>query len=159
YDSTIVGGFNEDFINAIPNLNHVDFALFDIELIANTTLVLSTVTGSMFSTSMDRFDYQYIVGSARTFDGHTMERVHMHVVEEVPFVSKSFGPNESLTVVENGIETDVIWDLNITEYPIDRVAFGADVYIYVDWRPTLGWAAIIVVIVLLYIYRRTRVSS
>ena len=137
YNNTILGGFTEDFLNNIFG-THVDYAVFDIELIANTTLVLSTVTGSIFSASMNRFDYYYIVGSARTFEGHTIERVHMHVVEEVPFMSKEFGPNESLTVVENGIETDAIWDLNITEFSDNTVRFQADVVIQGnDWLSTL----------------------
>lgn len=158
YNSSIQGGFTEDFINDLPNLQYIDFALFDIELTANTTLVLSTVSGSIFSTSMDRFSYEYIVGSARTFEGNTIEQVQMHVVEEVPFLSKSFGPNESLTITENGIETDATWNLNMTEFSLNKVVFGADVYTYVDWRPTLVWVAIIVVPVMLYVAIRTKKS-
>jgi hypothetical protein len=154
YNDTVEGGFIEHFISDIPILQDVDFAIFDRELIANTTLILSTVSGSIFSPSMDRFDYSYIVGSARTFESHTMERVQMHTVEEVPFLSKSFSPNEPLTVVDNGIETDAIWDLNITEFQLDQVSFGANIYAYVAWLPTILWSSVIVIIVFLLIYRR-----
>jgi len=159
YNDNVEGGFIEDFISDIPILQDVDFAIFDRELIANTTLVLSTISGSIYSPSMDRFDYSYIVGSARTFEGHTMERVQMHVVEEVPFLRKSFSPNESLTVVDNGIETDAIWDLNITEFQLDSVSFGANIYTYVDWLSTIVWSSVIVFIVFLWIYRRFKQNN
>jgi hypothetical protein len=155
YNSSIEGGFTEDFLSEIPPLS-VDFAVFDLELTANTTTVLTTVSGSIFSTSMNRFDYNYIVGSARTFEGHTMERVQMHVVEEVPFLSKSFGPNESLTVDENGIITDAIWNLNVTEFSLDRVSFGADVYTEVDWLSTVTLTSLIVLLVLFYVLKKTK---
>jgi hypothetical protein len=158
YNSSIEGGFTEDFLNEFPPL-YVDFAVFDLELTANTTLVLSTVSGSIFSTSMNRFDYNYIVGSARTFEGHTMERVQMHVVEEMPFLSKSFDPNDSLTIVENDIVTDAVWDLNVTEFSADRVAFGADVYTDVNWLPTVALSSLIVLIVLWFVYKKSAINK
>lgn len=151
YNSSIEGGFTEDFLSSFT-FPYFDFAVFDLELTANTTMILSTVSGSIFSTSMNRFDYNYIVGSARTFEGHTMERVQMHVIEEVPFLSKSFSPNESLTVEENGIVTDAIWDFNVTEFSSDRLAFGANVYTEVNWIPSIILTSLIVLIVLIVVW-------
>ena len=155
YNSSIEGGFTEDFLSVF-SFPYFDFAVFDLELTANTTMILSTVSGSIFSTSMNRFDYNYIVGSARTFEGHTIERVQMHVIEEVPFLSKSFSPNESLTVEENGIVTDAIWNLNVTEFSSDRVAFGANVYTEVNWLPSIAVTSLIVLLVLFYVLKKTK---
>jgi len=153
YDEFDELGFTlEDLIDYPSIYPYVNFALIDVELIANTTLILKTQSGAVFQYRMERFDYFYIVGSARTFEGHTLERVHMHVVEEITFLSHSFYPDESLNITENGIETDAIWNLNLSEFSQDVVHFTAKV-----WDPNLDWTrsietSILAIAVILFIY-------
>ena len=101
------------------------FAVFDIKLTANTTMILSTISSINYIANMDEFDYDYIIGSARTFEGHTNERVHFHVVEQVPFSSTNFSPNGSLIVTHNGINTDAVWQFQMPEFPFDILSFDA----------------------------------
>ena len=116
----------------------VSFALINLELIANTTMVLSTVSGEIFHYKMDFLSYDYIVGSALTFEGHTMERIHMRVIEELPFLSHNFYPNESLTISTHDVVTDAIWDLNISEFSSGFVRFNAKA-----WDPNYEWTNIL----------------
>ncbi|TFG26554.1 hypothetical protein EU528_14180 [Candidatus Thorarchaeota archaeon] len=163
YDNLTEAGFIEEFPFGYGNfMTNSEFALFNLELTANTTLVLSTVSGAIFHVNMERFDYSYIVGSARTFEGHTMERVHMRVVEEVPLLSKNFSPNESLTVISENTITDATWDLNVTEFSQDMVHFSAMV-----WDPSIERVStiaislsVIVAVVLVYQfgYKRWKVT-
>lgn len=121
-------GFTFDFLEEYPFITRdVVFAFIRVELVANTTLILSTESGVVFESDMNQFEYSYIVGSARSFEGHTLEQVHFRVVEEVPFLSKEFAPNDSLSITEDGGVTDAAWAFNITEFPSDVVSFQAGV--------------------------------
>jgi len=139
YDEFDELGFTlEDLIDYPSIYPFVNFALIDVDLVANTTLVLKSQSGAVFQSTMDRFDYYYIVGSARTFEGTTLERVHMHVVEEIPFLSHAFYPEESLDITEDGIVTDAIWNLNLSEFSQDVVHFTAKA-----WDPNYEWTNIL----------------
>lgn len=127
YDGLIESGFTEDFSTEYSFVQSwINFAVFSIELTANSTMVLSTISTTNYKANMDKFDYDYVVGSARTFKGHTIERVHFQVIEEVPFSSTKFSPNESLSITNNGFITDAVWEFNITEFPYDVLAFDAE---------------------------------
>lgn len=156
YDDLIESGFPDDFIQSYGFVlaGFVDFAVFDIELIANTTMVFSTQSEVAFDSNMDRFEYSYIVGSARTFEGDTSERVHMRVFEEQLFSSKSFYPNESLSVVENGTMnafiSDAIWDFNIYEFSSEVVGFTALISGQgITWTSVIGSVGVAAIIILL----------
>jgi hypothetical protein len=153
---------DSDFVDDIYSYTSisVDFAIFDVEMIANTTMVFSTESHAINDDSMDRFDYSYVVGSARTFEGHTIERVSIYVTEEVPFASKSFYPNESLTINENDIVTEAIWDINSSEFSQNYVSFSAMVQIQgTDWLTTLSITAVVVLIVFItyqFAYKKSK---
>ncbi|MFW9833901.1 MAG: hypothetical protein ACFFEK_07910 [Candidatus Thorarchaeota archaeon] len=118
-------GFTEDSLEEYPFINaEVEFAVITVELEANTTLIVSTKSGFVFTSDLDQFEYTYIVGSARTFDGHTLESVHFRVIENIRFLEKEFDPDDSLNVTEDGSVTDAIWSFNISEFSSDTVRFN-----------------------------------
>ncbi|MFX1578739.1 MAG: hypothetical protein ACFFBJ_03765 [Promethearchaeota archaeon] len=152
-------GFTEDSLEEYPFINaEVEFAVITVELEANTTLIVSTKSGFVFTSNLDQFGYTYIVGSARTFDGHTLESVHFRVVEDVRFLEKDFDPEDSLNVTENGSVTDAIWSFNITEFSSDTVRFNGVVrksgrFQAIDYV-MIGTIVIVILAVFRFIYKR-----
>ena len=136
----------------------IEFAVFDIELTANTTMILSTKSEVIVGAGVEHYNYQYIVGSARTFEGHTMERVHIRVRETVPFLSKGFHPTESLSLTESGTITDAIWEFNVTEFSFDIISFSAEVTTmdspWPNWAGGVGLIAFVSVLLYLFGYKR-----
>ena len=164
WDEFLNSGFTTDYgIYYSYFQPYSNFAIFNIELIANTTLVLNTISNLTFNLDMVRFDYHYIVGSARTFEGHTLEQVHINLVEEVPFLSKSFYPDEHLELSENGIVTDAVWDFNITEFSSNTVGLTAMVRQQttplIDFITSAGIVAFIVFIVYQFGYKKSKSFS
>jgi hypothetical protein len=160
YDDVVANGYPVDFVTYPFIHSDTEFAVFNIELIANTTMTLSTVSNVNYITNLDLFEYYYIVGSARTFEGHTMERVHFHVVEEVPFSRVSFYPNESLSVIENNKITDATWEFNVTEFSYDTVGFHGYYEplqaILIQTLSGIGIVAFIIIIVYQFGYKKSK---
>ncbi len=109
------------------------FACFEISLDANSTIFIHVLSNYIFTLDhiataegRDHWEYQYIFGSARTFDGDTLQRIHIHVVEVEPFSSKSFEPEEYLTLTVDGIRTDAIWEFNVSSMEGNYIEFSFD---------------------------------
>ena len=109
------------------------FACFEIGLDANSTIFIHVLSNYIFTLDhmaiaegRDHWEYQYIFGSARTFDGDTLQRIHVHVVEVEPFSSKSFEPEECLTLTVDGIRTDAIWEFNVSSMEGNYIEFSFD---------------------------------
>ncbi len=109
------------------------FACFEISLDANSTSFIHVLSNYIFTLDhiataegRDHWEYQYIFGSARTFDGVTLQRIHIHVVEVEPFSSKSFEPEEYLTLTVDGIRTDAIWEFNVSSMEGNYIEFSFD---------------------------------
>ena len=159
WDDFCDSGFTENYEMYIEYFQpYVNFAVFNTTLIANTTLVLYTISNVTFDMNLDRFDYHYIVGSARTFEGHTIEKVHFHLVEEIPFLSKTFFPDEGLSKTNDGIVTDAIWNLNVTEFSGNYVGLSAVVQrqtsLWTDIITTVCFIGFFVAIVYLFGYKK-----
>ncbi len=109
------------------------FACFEIGLDANSTIFIHVLSNYIFTLDhittaegWDHWEYQYIFGSARTFDGDTLQRIHIHVVEVESFSSKSFEPEEYLTLTVDGIRTDAIWEFNVSSMEVNYIEFSFD---------------------------------
>jgi len=141
----------------------VDFAVFDIELFSNTTQVLTVTTSAEYELNVDLFEYYYFVSSARTFEGNTHERIHMQLTEESQFLSKNFYPNESLSITENGLISDAVWEFNISEFSQDAVKLRAIVResSFVGIEPFVAAGAIALVVLLVYQfgYKKSKLSN
>jgi len=109
------------------------FACFEITLDANSTIFIHVLSNYIFTLDhiataegRDHWEYQYIFGSARTFDCDTLQRIHIHVVEIEPFSSKSFEPEEYLSLTEDGNKTDAIWEFNVSSIEGNYIQFSFD---------------------------------
>jgi hypothetical protein len=141
----------------------VDFAVFDLELLSNTTQVLTVTTSAEYELNVDLFEYYYFVSSARTFEGNTHERIHMRLTEESQFLSKNFYPSESLSVTENGLVSDAVWEFNVREFSQDAVTLRAIVrdssLIGIEPIITAGAIALVVLLVYQFGYKKSKQSS
>ncbi len=126
WDDFIESGFTDDFLYHAPFVHpFADFAVFDLELMANTTLIFTVVSDSVhILTNTDLFQYYYIVGSARTFIGDTHEKIHLRIIEHAAFLETEFHPDETLTVSQDGILTEAIWEFNISQFTEDVIVFN-----------------------------------
>jgi hypothetical protein len=157
---------------------NANFACFEMSLIANSTIFIGVYSNYEFTMyhiptveGRDSWEFHYIFGSARTFDGDTLERIHIHVTEEVAFSYKSFRPAENLTVLENGLQTDAIWEFYVSQMEGSCITFTFDTpFIVTDpifgiynpfplWIGTICIAAIVTILVLYRIRYRVEVSE
>jgi hypothetical protein len=153
WDDFIESGFVDDFLHDAPFVYpFADFAVFDIELIANTTLVFTIVSDSIYIlTDTDLFQYFYIVGSARTFVGDTHERIHLRIIEHATFLEKEFHPNETLTVSQDGVLSEAIWEFNMSQFTHDAIMFNGQVrntqggFVDTGWMLVIGVGVIVIV--------------
>jgi hypothetical protein len=145
WDDFIESGFNDQFWYEVPYIHpFADFAVFNLELMANTTLVFTIVSDSVFLlTNINVFQYRYIVGSARTFEGDTHEKVHLHIIEETPFLELVLYPNETLILTQDGIVTDATWEFDISEFTLDCIYLNAQVRPSPTTFIDFGWTLII----------------
>ncbi|RDE15053.1 MAG: hypothetical protein C4K48_05085 [Candidatus Thorarchaeota archaeon] len=165
WDDFIESGFIDDFLYHAPFVHpFADFAVFDLELTANTTLIFTVVSDSVYIlTDIDLFQYYYIVGSARTFIGDTHEKIHLRLIEHAAFLETEFSPNETLTVSQDGIITEAIWEFNISQFTQDVIVFNGQIRNSQGPLIDHGWLLIIggvvAMIVILIPRLRTRADS
>ncbi len=112
---------------------HANLSCFEVSLTANTTTFFHVLSNYIFTIDhiatlegRDHWEYQYIFGSARTFDGDTLQRIHIHLVEVEPFSSKSFEPEEYLTLTESRNISDAIWEFNVSSMEGNYNQFSFD---------------------------------
>ncbi|MBN2229122.1 MAG: hypothetical protein JW779_05970 [Candidatus Thorarchaeota archaeon] len=107
------------------------FAIFNFELIGNATYIMnvnSTMTTGIafyegYETLGNEYWYEYIVASANTFNGSTIETVTFSIYDEPDFDSKSYIPDEYLTVSDYDDYSEAIWHFNTSEFTDERVRF------------------------------------
>ena len=133
-------GWNSSaYKNAIINdywLDHAMFSVFEVELTCNISTLISVDVLIWDFPWSNYIDFHYIVGTARTFDSDTHQRIHVKVIENEPLNSLYFYPNASLSVEKNGANTDAYWDFYIRDFEYDEVRFSAYVELYHRWTPT-----------------------
>jgi hypothetical protein len=118
--------FSQDTLDLISR--GTDFAYFNVSLIANTSMVLEVDSHYTFSlVYADYWEYRYIFGSARSFDGDTWETIHIHLDEQTQFLSTGFHPDDYLELTQDGIITDAIWEFNVSSMALDEISFTATV--------------------------------
>jgi hypothetical protein len=153
-DLGVAQGFSTELIDELGTwLTQVKYAVFSLEMQANLTANLIVASSQVYSSSyINEFVYSYVIASARTFEGNTHEIVHMNLVETVPFLNVSFLPDSYLTLTKNGMQSDAIWDLNVSEFGDNSVQMFAVIREYqggprpVNHIEILFAAAVIVVI-------------
>ncbi|MFW9807131.1 MAG: hypothetical protein ACFFFK_10425 [Candidatus Thorarchaeota archaeon] len=145
-------------------IENTDFVLFTCSMIADD---LNIVTVEYRAFPLDygyAFYFHYIVGTARTFEAETHETIEMHVVEDKPFLNKTFEPEDFLTVSTNSTGTTAEWDFQIdSNFEINTIHFYGRTNEYNPWRPTpdlssaliaIGVGVTIIVVVMIFLSRK-----
>jgi len=120
WEELVEHGFSEDLLEYTSV--SASFALFDVSLTANTSLVLRVDSHFAFTIRDELYwDYNYIFGSARSFEGDTWETIHIHLVEQTPFIATVFEPDDYLSLTRNGIITDATWAFNVSNIDLNMI--------------------------------------
>jgi len=120
WEELVIQGFSEDLLEYTSM--SASFAFFDVSLTANTTVVLRVDSHFAFTIRENLYwDYNYIFGSARSFEGDTWETIHIHLVEQTPFIATVFEPDDYLSLTRNGIITDATWEFNVSSINLNMI--------------------------------------
>jgi hypothetical protein len=144
-------------------IESTEFVVFGYEMQFDETYVIRVTTSAVPIVSHNYVSFDYIVASAKTFQGQTHQTVEMHVIEKKSFVDFSFYPDDFLTESTNGTGTTALWDLVINQSTnINQVGFYATIQKYVPYRPTpeiialILWSSVLVVSLSVVIMVRVR---
>jgi len=96
-------------------LEHAEFVLFTFEMIADQSYNVNVRTNAYPLNTAYYGSFTYIVASASTFLGETHQTVEIFVVEEEPFLSYTFIPEDYLVETSNESGTIATWDFIIDE--------------------------------------------
>jgi len=104
-------------------LYHCTFALFNLTARNNTNYCIDVETSfTIISTAFD-FTLEYIVGTARSWDGNTHEIVRMNIRNEAEILGYRFFPDINLVSEGDNESGQAIWEFDINEFEYNRVYF------------------------------------
>ena len=111
YEDQVAWGFMKDN----------QFVLFNITLQAYHAVTVKVNTNAIMSSDADIFDFDYCVGTARAWNGDTLEEVQIQLLNTTQYLGTSFQPQESLTVVQEVDKTTGVWNLDFSSFSEDMV--------------------------------------
>lgn len=97
------------------------FVLFNITLQAYHAVTVKVNTNATMSSDADIFDFDYCVGTARAWNGDTLEEVRIQLLNTTQYVENSFRPQESFTVAQEVDKTTGVWNLDFGSFSEDNV--------------------------------------
>ena len=97
------------------------FVLFNITLQAHHAATVKVNTNTTMSSGADIFDFDYCVGTARAWNGDTLEEVQIQLLNTTQYLEASFQPQESLTVTQEVDKTTGVWNLDFSSFSEDSV--------------------------------------
>ena len=97
------------------------FVLFNITLQAYHAVTVKVNTHMIMSSDADIFDFDYCVGTARAWNGDTLEEVRIQLLNTTQYLGNSFQPQESLTAAQEVDKTTGVWSLDFSSFAEDRV--------------------------------------
>lgn len=98
------------------------FAVFNASFQGGEPVHISIKTHHSLNDIVHEYSFDYIVGSARSFDGQTHQIVHMQLNETEPFLSVDFIPQEYLTLWTDADSlSHALWDFVVQETEINHV--------------------------------------
>ncbi|MCK4484768.1 MAG: hypothetical protein KAU89_08080 [Candidatus Thorarchaeota archaeon] len=143
-------------------IHHCAFALLNLTAGNNTNYCIDVETSfTIISTAFD-FRLEYIVGTARSWDGNTHEIVRMNIRNEAEILGYGFFPDINLVSEGDNESGQAIWEFDISEFEYDRVYFTVNQKKHPDGHrvvlPTpfafLSALAVIVILVGLVVFIR-----
>jgi len=102
-------------------LSDNEFVLFNISLEATKSSLVEVYTNFTLGSDTDIFEFEYCVGTAKTWNGTTIEEVRIQLANTSQYLENSFYPENSL-VVTSGVDTTMgCWNLNFSSVTEDYV--------------------------------------
>lgn len=108
------------------NVADCEFALFNFSINSNEPLFIDVETDfEVWSVGHD-FIFQYIVDTARAWEGDTHETVRIEFSRDLDteIIEYRQNPNDSLDFVGSDYVATMIWDFDISTFLHDRVTFA-----------------------------------
>ncbi len=109
-------------------LSGMEYAIFNANLIANATTSINVSINATGFRLGNYFELKYIVGSARTFDSDTHQRIQMKIMESTPVIDMQYYPEDYLSIEIEGNETYLTWDFMLSKFQHNYVY--ARYYVY-----------------------------
>jgi hypothetical protein len=116
-------------------LNTSEYAVFNVKLFEDVPINVTVSSIVINPATSYQFILSYTVGSARTFDGDTHQRVHARIIEEKPLIDLNYWPLEFLENTTDNGTTDLTWDFNISEFALNEVTFSCTLVQYSGISP------------------------
>ncbi|MBN2228592.1 MAG: hypothetical protein JW779_03290 [Candidatus Thorarchaeota archaeon] len=128
-------GFSTECIDIYGTwLEQAEFAIFNLEMEADHTVVLTVVSDTEITPEYAHvFEYSYTIASARTFENDTHEVVHIEVLENEPFLNVTFSPQNYLTLSKEDIRSNARWEFDVSDFSTDTVSMWATIREYQPW--------------------------
>ena len=98
-----------------------EFVLFNVSLEAFNNSLIEVNTNFVVSSDSDIFEFDYCVGTGRTWNGSTMEEVRIQLCNTSLYEQNSFTPNDSLTVTQGSDMTTGSWNLNFDSFSENHI--------------------------------------
>ncbi len=132
---SIYGDFIFTYSTDIANttgtwFEHAVFAVFDVSLDGQNSTEIDVSRQLKYGYLGNEFQFQYIVASARSFNGSTHEIVKITVDDEPDFLSVTFSPEAYLAEWTSGDTRCARWDFTVQETTIDSVSVSCGVSEY-----------------------------
>lgn len=149
-------------------ITQVHFAIINVTFVANTTHTLDVHCRMEFSSSTEFLRFSYCFGSARTWDGYTIEKIRIEVLNDELFDYVSFQPDSIVEIQNDDHSITGSWSLNISGSTPDFIDYATcyldqshypydapdEVYALIIFIPPS--TILVIVFTFLYIRRRKR---
>ncbi|TFG31875.1 hypothetical protein EU528_04895 [Candidatus Thorarchaeota archaeon] len=112
--------FDED-LESWDFLYENEFVLFNISLEAYEYSIVEVNTNFDVSSGTDVFEFEYCVGTARTWNGNTIEEVQISLDNTSMYMGNWFNPEDSLTAIQGVNRTTGYWSLDFSSFTEEYV--------------------------------------
>ncbi|MGQ4911092.1 MAG: hypothetical protein ACP6KW_02895 [Candidatus Thorarchaeota archaeon] len=111
----------DEFLTNMSMQDAGDLAVFSVDLQADVPTVIHVRTQAAEHVYSTYFDIRYTFGTARSFNGDTHQKITAQIIENIPFVSSDFEPEEGLDIVTTSNSTTLDWDFNVSQMTVDEI--------------------------------------
>jgi hypothetical protein len=113
--------YSKGFINQLnpsgsPWVSDASFAVFELELNANSTTMISVEMNGEFWGNPHDLQISYIFASAYSFESDTHQRINITVNEVTPVLEVDYWPRRYYSVHHNENVTSIIWDFMLDDF-------------------------------------------
>ena len=150
------------------NWEYIDdcsFALFNFSINAEQTTEVRVNTRFITSSTGHDFYFDYIIDTARRWEGNTHEivKIGFQKANDTEIIKYSYSPENNSEFTGDEYSANITWDFTIHEFPYDRVRFQVQQKEYPKYHSALdSWiraifnitTSIVIVLFICYLIRR-----